>query len=66
MRQDSSQPHKVALIMGGNVGIGWVTAIELSKTGRQILAGRYRERTPRLLRANLCCPWSTWTLPIKS
>jgi retinol dehydrogenase-12 len=57
MRQDSSQPHKVALITGGNVGIGRVTAFELAKAGMQVvIAGRSRERTQPVLDAISALP----------
>ena len=43
-------PGQVALITGGNVGIGRVTAIELAKKGFQVvIAGRSLERTQPVL-----------------
>ena len=43
-------PGQVALITGGNVGIGRVTAIELAKKGfKVVIAGRSRERTQPVL-----------------
>ena len=43
-------PGQVALITGGNVGIGRITAIELAKKGFQVvIAGRSLERTQPVL-----------------
>ena len=50
MNKDFDFPGQVALITGGNVGIGRVTAIELAKKGFQVvIAGRSRERTQAVL-----------------
>jgi NAD(P)-dependent dehydrogenase (short-subunit alcohol dehydrogenase family) len=57
MRKDISQHSTVALITGGNVGIGRVTAIELAKAGAQVvIAGRSRERTQPVLDAIAALP----------
>jgi retinol dehydrogenase-12 len=50
MYKDSNFKDQVALITGGNVGIGRVTAIELAKQGFQVvIAGRSLERTQAVL-----------------
>jgi retinol dehydrogenase-12 len=50
MNKDFDFPGQVALITGGNVGIGRVTAIELAKKGFQVvIAGRSLERTQPVL-----------------
>lgn len=50
MNKDFDFPGQVALITGGNVGIGRVTAIELAKKGFQVvIAGRSLERTQAVL-----------------
>ena len=50
MNKDFDFPGQVALITGGNVGIGRVTAIELAKRGFQVvIAGRSLERTQPVL-----------------
>ena len=50
MNKDFDFTGQVALITGGNVGIGRVTAIELAKKGFQmVIAGRSRERTQAVL-----------------
>ena len=50
MTKDFSSSGQVALITGGNVGIGRVTAIELAKKGFQVvIAGRSLERTQPVL-----------------
>ena len=50
MNKDFDFPGQVALITGGNVGIGRVTAIELAKQGFQVvIAGRSLERTQPVL-----------------
>ena len=50
MNKDFDFTGQVALITGGNVGIGRVTAIELAKKGFQVvIAGRSLERTQAVL-----------------
>lgn len=50
MNMEFRIPRQVALITGGNVGIGRVTAIELAKKGFQVvIAGRSIERTQPVL-----------------
>ena len=50
MNKEFCIPGQVALITGGNVGIGRVTAIELAKKGFQVvIAGRSLERTQPVL-----------------
>jgi NAD(P)-dependent dehydrogenase (short-subunit alcohol dehydrogenase family) len=50
MNQEFYIPGQVALITGGNVGIGRITAIELAKKGfKVIIAGRSLERTQPVL-----------------
>ena len=50
MNMEFRIPGQVALITGGNVGIGRVTAIELAKKGFQVvIAGRSIERTQPVL-----------------
>lgn len=49
--------NQVALITGGNVGIGRVTAMELARAGAQVvIAGRSRERTQPVLDAMAALP----------
>ncbi|WP_293660235.1 SDR family NAD(P)-dependent oxidoreductase [Rhodoferax sp. OV413] len=49
--------NQVALITGGNVGIGRVTAMELARSGVQVvIAGRSRERTQPVLDAMAALP----------
>jgi len=50
MNQEFYIPGQVALITGGNVGIGRITAIELAKKGfKVVIAGRSLERTQAVL-----------------
>ena len=50
MNQEFYIPGQVALITGGNVGIGRITAIELAKKGfKVVIAGRSLERTQPVL-----------------
>jgi NAD(P)-dependent dehydrogenase (short-subunit alcohol dehydrogenase family) len=50
MNQESYIPGQVALITGGNIGIGRITAIELAKKGfKVVIAGRSLERTQPVL-----------------
>lgn len=50
MNKEFYLPGQVALITGGNVGIGRITAIELAKKGFQVvIAGRSLERTQPVL-----------------
>ena len=50
MNQEFCFPGQVALITGGNVGIGRITAIELAKKGfKVIIAGRSLDRTQPVL-----------------
>jgi len=50
MNQEFYFPGQVALITGGNVGIGRITAIELAKKGfKVVIAGRSLERTQPVL-----------------
>ena len=50
MNNEFRIPGQVALITGGNVGIGRITAIELAKKGFQVvIAGRSLERTQPVL-----------------
>ncbi len=50
MNQEFYIPGQVALITGGNVGIGRITAIELAQKGfKVIIAGRSLERTQPVL-----------------
>lgn len=49
--------NQVALITGGNVGIGRVTAMDLARAGAQVvIAGRSRERTQPVLDAMAALP----------
>jgi NAD(P)-dependent dehydrogenase (short-subunit alcohol dehydrogenase family) len=50
MNNEFCVPGQVALITGGNIGIGRITAIELAKQGFQVvIAGRSLERTQPVL-----------------
>jgi NAD(P)-dependent dehydrogenase (short-subunit alcohol dehydrogenase family) len=50
MNQQFYIPGQVALITGGNIGIGRITAIELAKKGfKVVIAGRSLERTQPVL-----------------
>jgi retinol dehydrogenase-12 len=50
MKNEFYIPGQVALVTGGNVGIGRITAIELAKKGFQVvIAGRSLERTQPVL-----------------
>ncbi|MFZ4745035.1 MAG: SDR family oxidoreductase [Limnohabitans sp.] len=50
MNNEFCIPGQVALITGGNIGIGRITAIELAKKGFQVvIAGRSLERTQPVL-----------------
>jgi NAD(P)-dependent dehydrogenase (short-subunit alcohol dehydrogenase family) len=50
MNQEFYIQGQVALITGGNVGIGRITAIELAKKGfKVVIAGRSLERTQAVL-----------------
>jgi NAD(P)-dependent dehydrogenase (short-subunit alcohol dehydrogenase family) len=50
MNQEFYIPGQVALITGGNIGIGRITAIELAKKGfKVVIAGRSLERTQPVL-----------------
>ncbi|WP_408596221.1 SDR family NAD(P)-dependent oxidoreductase [Limnohabitans sp.] len=50
MKNEFYIPGQVAMVTGGNVGIGRVTAIELAKKGFQVvIAGRSLERTQPVL-----------------